>query len=115
MLLFPSFHEGYGWPPLEAMACGTPVIASDCPSLVEIADGAALLAPARDVAALTRAAQSLLDSDELAADLRARGIARGAQYTWQRTVDGFASVYERVAEEAKERARLPLEDRSCAA
>jgi glycosyltransferase involved in cell wall biosynthesis len=115
VLLFPSFYEGYGWPPLEAMACGTPVVASDCPSLVEIADGAALLAPARDVAALARAVQSLLDSDELAADMRARGIARAAQYTWRRTVDGFAFVYERVAEEARERARAPLEDRSCAA
>jgi len=115
VLLFPSFYEGYGWPPLEAMACGTPVVASDCPSLVEIADGAALLAPARDVTVLTRAATSLLDSDELAAGVRSRGIARAAQYTWRRTVDGFATVYERVAEEAKDRARVPLENRSCAA
>lgn len=115
VLLFPSFHEGYGWPPLEAMACGTPVVTSDCAPLVEVTGGAALTAPADDVAALARAVRAILESEDLRTEMRARGIDRAAQFTWRRTVDGFVEVYERVAEDVRSRAVAGRWSRSCAA
>ena len=93
VLLFPSFYEGFGLPPLEAMACGTPVVVSDAPSLAEVVGVAGLAAPARDVAALVLAVRSVLGSPDLAETLRRRGIERAAQFTWQRTIDGFAKAY----------------------
>ncbi|HYM15526.1 MAG TPA: glycosyltransferase family 1 protein [Dehalococcoidia bacterium] len=97
LLLFPSFWEGYGWPPLEAMACGTPVVVSDCPALAEVAGDAALSAPAADVVALTRAVRAVLDSPCLTLALRQRGIERAARCTWRETVESFARIYEEVA------------------
>ncbi len=114
-LLFPSFYEGYGWPPLEAMACGTPAVTSDCASLAEIVGDAALTAPAGDVAALARAVGALLGSGDLAAEMRARGLERAARYTWQRTIDGFAGVYEQVAERVCASAGVATGSPSCAA
>lgn len=96
VLLFPSFYEGYGWPPLEAMACGTPVVTSDAPSLMELIGDAGLMAPARDVAALAWAVRSVIESPDRAETLRRRGIERAAQFTWQRTIDGFAQAYAMV-------------------
>ena len=105
VLLFPSFYEGYGWPPLEAMACGTPVVTSDAPSLVEVVGDAGLQAPAHDTGALAAAVRAVIESTELAAGLRRRGIERAAQFTWQRTIDGFAEAYALVGERAAIRAR----------
>lgn len=107
VLLFPSFYEGYGWPPLEAMACGTPAVTSDCPSLTEIAGDAALTVPATDVAELARAVRAVLESPDLAATLRERGIGRAERFTWQRMADAFVRVYQEVAHEA---AGMPQKD-----
>jgi glycosyltransferase involved in cell wall biosynthesis len=104
VLLFPSFYEGYGWPPLEAMACGTPVVAADCAALAETLGEAAILAPAEDAAALTAGVERVLDEPLLAHALRIRGRARAARYTWPRTIDAFARVYASVA-------RVPAIDR----
>ncbi len=93
VLLFPSFYEGFGWPPLEAMACGTPVVVSDAPSLAEVIGDAGLVAPADDVAALAAAVRSIVETPELAETLRQRGIERAARFTWQRTIEGFAQAY----------------------
>jgi glycosyltransferase involved in cell wall biosynthesis len=112
VLLFPSFYEGYGWPPLEAMACGTPVVVSDAPSLAEVVGDAGLAAPARDVAALAAAVRSIVETPELADTLRRRGIERAAGFTWRRTIDGFARAYELVGEAALARDEG---SRSCAA
>ena len=114
VLLFPSFYEGYGWPPLEAMACGTPVVTSDAPSLAELIGDAGLMAPARDVAALVSAVRSVLESPDLAEPLRRRGIERSAQFTWQRTIDGFAQAYAIVEGRAAVRASEEG-SRACAA
>lgn len=104
-LLFSSYYEGFGWPPLEAMACGTPAVTSNCPSLVEVVGDAGLMAAADDVGALTAAVRAVLESSELASRLRQRGLERAAGYTWQRAVAGYAQVYEAVAEEAQRRVR----------
>ncbi len=98
VLLFPSFYEGYGWPPLEAMACGLPVVTSDCQSLVEVVADAGLRAGAGDVPGLGAAVRAILESPELAARMRRRGVERAAQFTWARTIEGVARAYELVAE-----------------
>ena len=114
VLLFPSFYEGFGWPPLEAMACGTPVVVSDAPSLAEVVGGAGLAAPARDVSALVAAVRSIVETPELAETLRRRGIERAAQFTWRRTIDGFAQAYAMVEEGIDAHSR-DTRSRACAA
>lgn len=83
--IFPSEYEGFGLPPLEAMACGTPVVAANSSSVAEVCSGAALLVPPGDVAALAEAVESLLGNPSLHGDLSAKGRARAAVYTWNKT------------------------------
>jgi glycosyltransferase involved in cell wall biosynthesis len=97
VLLFPSFWEGFGWPPLEAMACGLPVVASNCAALAAVVDGAGLLEPADDVRRLAAATRAVLESPELAADLRTRGQRRAREFAWERTVSGYRQVYAEAA------------------
>ncbi len=82
---FPSLYEGFGLPPLEAMACGTPVVASTAGSLPEALGDAALLVAPEDDAALADALRRALGDAALARDLRARGLARASRYTWAET------------------------------
>jgi glycosyltransferase involved in cell wall biosynthesis len=96
LLLFPSWYEGFGWPVLEAMACGTPVVASSAPALVEIAAGAALTERADDIRALADAAQQVLTRPALAGRLREAGLARARQFSWSRTSAAYARVYDEV-------------------
>ena len=76
--VFPSLYEGFGLPPLEAMACGTPVIASTAPCLPEVLGSAAVLIDPLDVDALTDALDRVLGDTALRTDLIARGRARAA-------------------------------------
>jgi glycosyltransferase involved in cell wall biosynthesis len=96
VFVFPSIHEGFGLPVIEAMACGAPVICSDRSALPEITDGAAILVDPGDRAALTRAIARVLDDHSLQAQLRARGLARAAAFTWERTARATLAVYESV-------------------
>jgi glycosyltransferase involved in cell wall biosynthesis len=82
--VFPSLYEGFGMPVLEAMACGAPVLASDSSSLPEVAGDAALLVDPTDVGAIAAGLARLANDASLRADLRARGLARAAQFTWER-------------------------------
>lgn len=79
---YPSFWEGFGFPPLEAMAAGVPVVASAAGSLPEVLGDAALLANPLDPAAIARALTRALTDDALRANLRARGFARATRYRW---------------------------------
>ena len=72
-------------PPLEAMACGTPVVVSDRTSLPEVVDDAGLVVPADQPDAWRKALESVIGDTELAADLRRRGILRAAQFSWARS------------------------------
>jgi len=83
-LLFPSLHEGFGFPVLEAMHCGTPVITSCSSSLPEVAGGAALLVDPGDVAELARQMARLTEDAALRRRLVRAGHARAAEFTWER-------------------------------
>ena len=93
--VFPSRCEGFGLPPLEAMACGTPAIVSNVSSLPEVVGDAALLVDPEDPEALAGAMADLLSSDALHADLSARGRARAALFSWERVARETRAVYER--------------------
>jgi alpha-1,3-rhamnosyl/mannosyltransferase len=85
LFVFPSLHEGFGWPPLEAMACGTPVITSDVSALPEVVGDAAMLVDPLDVEALAAAIRRLWDDEAARDDLRTRGLRRACRFTWEVT------------------------------
>lgn len=83
-------------PPLEAMACGTPVVSTNAASLPEVVGDAAILVDPHDVTQITDAMRLVLTQPALAAALRAKGLARAAQFSWERTARETIAVYERV-------------------
>lgn len=97
IFIFPSRYEGFGLPPLEAMACGTPVIASNASSLPEVVGDAGLLVPPDDIVALAQAIHRLIQDADLRARLRSAGLARAALFTWEETARRTLAVYEQVA------------------
>ena len=82
-----SLYEGFGLPVVEAMAAGSPVLASSTTAVGELAAGAALLVDPLDVAAITNGLRLLIEDPDYAEQLRQSGLARSAEYTWQRTID----------------------------
>jgi glycosyltransferase involved in cell wall biosynthesis len=96
LFVFPSLYEGFGLPPLEAMACGTPVVTSNTSSLPEVVGDAALTVDPYDVEALAATMRRLLDDADLRAEMRARGLARARAFTWQRTARRTLDVYRQV-------------------
>ena len=84
VLAHPAWYEGFGLPPLEAMACGTPVVVSDRSSLPEVVADAGLIVPAAEPNEWRKALERVINDTELAADLRRRGILRAARFSWSR-------------------------------
>ncbi len=96
VVAFPSLYEGFGLPPLEAMACGAAVVATSVASLPEMLGDAAVLVPPGDADQLARALRALLADDERRRELRRRGPARAAEFSWARTAAMTADVYRSV-------------------
>lgn len=96
VLLFPSLYEGFGWPPLEAMAAGLPVVCSDAGALPEVAGAAGRVVPAGDEAGLAGAVAEVCTRPALAEAMRARGLAQAARYGWDRTAASFEALYRRL-------------------
>jgi glycosyltransferase involved in cell wall biosynthesis len=94
---YPSLYEGFGLPPLEAMACGTPCVVANAAALPEVAGPAALQIDPLDVPAIARALDQLLTDDALHGQLRAKGLRHAAGFTWDKTA---AMTYEVLARHA---------------
>jgi glycosyltransferase involved in cell wall biosynthesis len=91
---FPSFYEGFGLPPLEAMCCGCPVVVSDRSSLPEVCGEAALYCDPSDPATLAAQLRGLLSSEAARDDMREAGRARAASLTWDRAARQFADIVQ---------------------
>lgn len=93
----PSFYEGFGLPPLEAMACGTPVVVSNTSSLPEVVGDAAQLVDPNDVEAWCVALWRILTDRELQGEMREKGLRRAATFSWRRAGQETLDVYHKVA------------------
>ena len=98
LFVFPSLYEGFGFPPLEAMACGTPVVCSDAPALRETVGDAALIVPAQDAAALAAALRDVVEDEALRRGLAAKGTERVKAFSWARTAQGMIEAYQAAGE-----------------
>ena len=97
VFVFPSLYEGFGLPVLEAMGCGCPVICSNASSLPEVAGDAAVLFDPPDGGRLALELSRVLASPALRDELRARGVARAREFSWDRTAIETVAVYRRLA------------------
>ncbi len=93
--LFPTLYEGFGLPPVEAMACGTPVIASDSPSMPEVLGDAAILEPLTSAERFATAIRRVLTDDQLRGALRAKGIQRAQSFRYESSVKQLLEIFEK--------------------
>lgn len=98
VFVFPSLYEGFGLPPLEAMACGAPVITSNVSSLPEVMGGAALLVDPYSAESIAEAIGRVLSDPVLAAELRAKGLARAQDFSWEQSAARTLEIYREVAD-----------------
>ena len=96
LFVFPSLYEGFGIPPLEAMACGTPVITSNSSSLPEVVGDAAILTDPLDIQGLKNAMQKLINSPELRRKLKEKGKLRAEQFSWRASAKRLLNIYNEV-------------------
>jgi glycosyltransferase involved in cell wall biosynthesis len=94
---YPSLYEGFGLPPLEAMACGAPVLASDIPPLHEVCADAAHYADPLTTEALAAELRNLLQNKALREGLSAKGLARAKSFSWEKTARELLSIFQEVA------------------
>jgi glycosyltransferase involved in cell wall biosynthesis len=96
IFVYPSLYEGFGLPPLEAMACGTPVVAGATSSLPEVVGDAGVLVDPRDVGKLADAISSLLTDERERMRLRERGLRQASRFSWEETARRTVEVYRQV-------------------
>ena len=97
VFVFPSLYEGFGLPPLEAMACGAPVVTSNVSSLPEVTGGAAVLVDPYDVESIVNGIARVLSDPALKEELRVKGITRAREFSWERSVARTREIYQEVA------------------
>jgi glycosyltransferase involved in cell wall biosynthesis len=93
-LVFPSLYEGFGLPPLEAMASGTPVVTSNVSSLPEVAGDAAVLVDPYDPQAIADGIYRVLTDERLRREMVHKGIARAGQFSWEQSARRTHAIYE---------------------
>jgi glycosyltransferase involved in cell wall biosynthesis len=96
VFVFPSLYEGFGLPPLEAMASGTPVVTSNVSSLPEVAGDAAVLVDPYDPRAIADGIYQVLTDEDLRRDLRRKGLARAGMFSWEQSVRRVRAIYDEV-------------------
>jgi glycosyltransferase involved in cell wall biosynthesis len=96
LFVFPSLYEGFGLPPLEAMASGTPVVTSNVSSLPEVAGDAAVLVDPYDVSSIVEGMRRVLSDSALANELRRKGLIRARDFSWERSVARTHEIYQLV-------------------
>lgn len=106
LFVYPSLYEGFGFPVVEAMSCGLPVLTSNTSSLVEVAEGAALLVDPHDTESMAEAMEGALSDRGLRESLRRAGIARALSFSWERSTFETVAVYEEALERNRFRARV---------
>jgi glycosyltransferase involved in cell wall biosynthesis len=94
LFAYVSLYEGFGLPLLEAMACGTPVIASNVSSLPEVVGDVGLQVDPRDVADITRALRTMIDDTDLRSRTIAAGLDRAPTFTWEKAANQLLSIYD---------------------
>jgi glycosyltransferase involved in cell wall biosynthesis len=95
--VFPSRYEGFGLPVLEAMACGAPVVSTDVSSIPDITGDAAFLVGPDDARRMAGGIIAALIQEDVARNLKQKGLARASQFSWARTASETLEVYSRVA------------------
>lgn len=96
ILLYPSLRESFGLPPLEAMACGTPVITTNRTSIPEVVGDAVWTVDPRDIDEIVGATMKVLGEPDCASELRRKGLKRASEFSWTRTAEKTLEVYETV-------------------
>ncbi|MBE3560622.1 MAG: glycosyltransferase family 4 protein [Ktedonobacteraceae bacterium] len=101
LFVFPSLYEGFGLPPLEALACGAPVVCSNRTSLPEVVGDAAITVDPQECEALAEAMHRVLAHSALQADLRVRALEQAAKFSWRRTAEETLKIYEEILVQRK--------------
>jgi glycosyltransferase involved in cell wall biosynthesis len=96
LFVLPSFYEGFGIPPLEAMACGVPVITSDNSALPEVVGDAAILVKADDTPALTGSIEKVLSDKQLAKSMTDKGLKQAAKFSWELSARKLIELLESI-------------------
>ena len=97
ILIFPSFYEGFGLPPLEAMSCKCPVIISDIPVLKELYKDSALYINPNDIQDIKNMIIKLLNDDQLRNDLIQRGLEQSKKYSWKKSANKIISLIKEIS------------------